>query len=99
MPFVERIIAKLERHGEQFSIGSKTWRGIFKILDAGSMRAYLDDVEIMGVEKPGLMLIAPSATQIEVDDKISRDGREYEVKKVSIHRIGDKIAAKVAILV
>ncbi len=98
MPFLERIKKKLGIVGEQFSIGSNTYRGVFRVLDSGTMRAYLDDVEAMGVTRPGLLLVTHADAVISVGNTITRDGRTYEVLKVSVHRIANTAAAKIAVL-
>ena len=96
--FDERARAKLERYGEEFELDSFTYRGVFRVLDSGTIRAYLDDVEAMAVVHPALLLITAGDTPIVVNDTITRDGRIYTVLKVSNHRIGDTAVVKLAIL-
>lgn len=95
---VERIAKKFATAGEEFTVNSNTYRGVFRILDTGTMRNYLDDVESMGVERPGLLLVTEGDADIDVSDSITRDGRTYTVYKVSKHRIGEVIVVKLAIL-
>ncbi|MCX8053183.1 MAG: hypothetical protein N3B12_05195 [Armatimonadetes bacterium] len=57
MILVDRIKKKFVKHGEQFTVGSNTYRGVFQALNPGAMNTYLDDVEQMGVVRPGLMLV------------------------------------------
>lgn len=96
--FKERIDAALSRIGEDFTIRSTTYRGVFKLLDSGTMRTYLDDVEVMGVTKPGLFLVTGSDTSIVENDTITRDGRIYTVLKTSEHRISGVVVMKTAVL-
>jgi hypothetical protein len=96
--FNERAKAKLERYGEEFEIDSFPFRGVFRVLDSGTLRAYLDDVEAMAVVHPALLLITAGDTPIIVNDTITRDGRTYTVLKVSNHRIGDTTVVKLAVL-
>jgi len=98
MGFLDRIIAALRRAGEEFTVGTNTYRGIFRVLDVGTMRTYLDDVEVMGVVRPGLLLITRPDALINLNDTITRDNRTYTVLKVSTHRIGGLAVAKQAIL-
>lgn len=98
MPFVERLATKLEKHGEEFTVNGSTYRGVFRVLDTGTMRAYLDDVEVMGVTRPGLMLVTEGEADIDVNDTLARDGRTYTVLKVSRHRIGEVTVVRIAIL-
>jgi hypothetical protein len=98
MHFAERIATKLARLGEQFTLNGTTYRGVFKALDSGTMRTYLDDVEMMGVVHPALLLITGPSVVINVNDTITRDGRVYSVLKTSLHRIGDTPVAQLAIL-
>ncbi len=86
MRIVDRINRKLATHGEQFTVGTNTYRGVFSILGTGMMHAYLDDVELMGVSRPGLLLVTRGDASIAVNDQITRDGRTYTVLKVSNHR-------------
>ena len=99
MQFSERIAKKLEKHGEAFTINSHTYRGIFRILDSGTMRTYLDDVEVMAATRPGLLLVTVPDAEINQYDNINRDGRDYVVFKTSLHRIGDVSVVKLVILV
>lgn len=96
--YARRLETKLERCGEEFTCGGNTLRGVFRVLDTGTMRSYLDDVEAMGVDRPGLLLVTEGEAQVDVDDTITRDGRDYTVLKVSRHRIGDVTLVKIAIL-
>ena len=98
MLLFDRIKRKFAKHGEQFTVGVNTYRGVFQILGSGTMNSYLDDVEQMGVTKPGLMLVTQGDASIAVNDQITRDGRTYDVLKVSNHRISDTTVVKIAIL-
>jgi hypothetical protein len=98
MSFLTRIRKKLHIAGEQFTVGANTYHGVFKILDTGTMRIYLDDAEVMAVERPGLVLIADVDASIAAGNTITRDGREYYVMKVATHRIGGVAMVKIAIL-
>jgi hypothetical protein len=98
MSFLTRIKKKLGVAGEEFTVGGNTYRGTFKIIDSGTLRNYLDDVELMGVTKPGLLLITDADASISPTNTITRDGRTYEVLKTSTHRIGGVAVVKVAIL-
>lgn len=98
MGFIQRIKKKLGVAGEEFTIGANTYTGVFRILDSGTLRNYLDDVEIMGVTKPGLLLVTDADTPISVSDTITRDGRNYTVLKISAHRIGGVAVVKLAVL-
>ena len=98
MKFAERIARKIEKHGEQFTVGSNTYRGVFKTLDSGTMRAYLDDIEVLAVTHPGLLLVTAPDAVINVNDTINRDGRDFVVFKTSQHRIGDVSVVKLVIL-
>jgi hypothetical protein len=98
MGFLQRIKKKLGIAGEEFTIGANTYTGAFRILDSGTLRNYLDDVEIMGVTKPALLLVTDADAAISVSDTITRDGRTYTVLKTSTHRIGGAAMVKIAIL-
>jgi len=98
MGFLDRVIAGLSRAGEDFTVGSNTYRGVFRVLDTGTMRNYLDDVEVMAVTRPGLLLITQGDAEIDVSDTITRDGRTYTVLKTSQHRVGRVTVVKQAVL-
>ena len=98
MGFLERISGGMKRYGEAFVLSGTTYYGVFKLLDSGTMRTYLDDVESMGVVRPGLTLVTDYNTPLADDDSITRDGRTYTVLAVSIHRIGSVPVAKVAVM-
>jgi len=94
----DRIKKKFAKHGEQFTVGSNTYRGVFSVLNSGMMSSYLDDVERMDVTRPGLLLVTQGDASIAVNDQITRDGRVYTVRKTSNHRIGDTTVVKIAVL-
>ena len=96
--FAERVLKKLEKFGEEFVVDGNTYHGVFRLLDSGTMRTYLDDVEVMGVMKPGLVLATEPDADIEIDDTITRDGRTYTVLKTSLHRIGEVSVVMLVIL-
>lgn len=98
MRLTERMKKIMNRHGEQYTVGTYTYYGFFKPLDTGTMRTYLDDVEAMSVQRPGLLLITYGEAQIAVDDTITRDGRTYTVLKVFNQRADSAILAKTVIL-
>ncbi len=98
MGLLTRVLVGLRRAGEEFTVGSNTCRGVFRTLDSGTMRTYLDDVEVMGVTRPGLLLVTRADAAIGVNDTITRDGRTYTVLKVSTHRVGGVAVVKQAIL-
>lgn len=98
MHFAERIAKKLAGFGEQFTLSGVSYRGVFKALDSGTLRTYLDDVEMMGVVHPALLLVTEPSVPIAASDTITRDGRIYTVLKTALHRIGDTSVAKLAIL-
>lgn len=98
MGFLQRVKKKLGVGGEQFTVGGNTYRGVFKILDSGTMRNYLDDTEVLGMTRPGLLLITDADAVITAGATITRDSRTYEVLKTSTHRIGSVAIAKLAIL-
>ncbi len=96
--FAERVLKKLEKFGEEFVVDGNTYHGVFRLLDSSTMHTYLDDVEIMGVEKPALLLATEPDADIEIDDTITRDGRTYTVWKTSLHRIGEVAVVMIVIL-
>lgn len=98
MVISDRIIKKLDQIGEQFTVNGNTYCGVFKILDTGTMRTYLDDVEVMGVVRPGLLLVTRGDASVSVGDTITRDGRTYEVLKTSQHRIAEVAVLKIVVL-
>ncbi len=98
MSFLDRVLTGLRRAGEEFTVNGNTYRGVFRLLDTGTMRTYLDDVEAMGIARPGLLLITQGDASISVSDTITRDGRTYTVLKTSQHRVGGVTVVKQAIL-
>ena len=96
--FVERIAKKLDKFGEQFTCDGNTYDGVFRILDTGTMHIYLDDIEAMGIIRPGLLLVTEPDADIQITDTITRAGRNYEVLKKSLHRISGTAVAMIVIL-
>lgn len=87
MPVMERMVNKIAKLGEEFTVGSNTYRGVFKLLDSGTMRTYLNDTEIMGIVNPGLLLMTAPDSVIDIDDTVTRDSRAYTVKRSVVHRV------------
>jgi hypothetical protein len=58
----------------------------------------IDDVEVMGVTHPALLLVTGPDVPISIGNTITRDNRTYTVLKTALHRIGDTAAVKTAIL-
>jgi len=98
MRFAERVARKIACFGEQFTVNGHTCRGVFKVLDSGTMNSYLDSTEAMAVIHPGLLLITDPDAPINPNDTLTRDGRTYTVFKTSQHRIGNISAVKLVIL-
>lgn len=98
MRIAERIAKKFKKFGEAFTVNGNTYYGVFRILDSGTMRTYLDDVEVMGVVKPGLLLVTKGDATISANNTITRDGRTFTVLKTSQHRIGAVSVVKLVIL-
>lgn len=98
MHFIERIAKKIANFGESFTLNGVTYKGVFKLLDSGTMRTYLDDVEMMGVVHPGLLLVTGVDVPISEDNTLTRDSRTYTVLKTALHRIGNTTVVKIAIL-
>lgn len=98
MRLLDRLRSKFATCGEEFTVGTNTYRGVFAVLSSSMMRAYLDDVELMGVARPALILVTGHDTPISVNDQITRDGRTYTVLKTSNHRIGETTVVRIAIL-
>ncbi|MCE5322064.1 hypothetical protein LLG46_01975 [bacterium] len=99
MSFLDRVKKKLAKYGESFTVTGGTYQGIFRMLSSSTMNTYLDDIEVLGVGHPGLLLITQGDADINVDDTLTRDGRSYTVARISQHRIGDVCVVKLAILV
>ena len=97
--FETRIAKKLDKFGEQFTCDGNTYDGIFRVADTGTLRTYLDDSQMMGVNKPGLMLVTDPDADIERLDTITRDGIDYTAYEVSLHRISGIPALMIVILI
>jgi hypothetical protein len=87
MILAKRIAQKITKIGEQFTVGSNTYLGIFKPLDSGTARTYLNDVDIMGIVNPGLVLITQPDAVIAIYDTITRDSKSYTVMRTYVHRV------------
>ena len=96
--FFARLLRKLEDAGEEFTVNGHSHFGAFRLLDSGTLRTYLDDVEVMGVVKPALLLVTTPDCAMNINDVITRDGRDYKVLKFYTSRIAGAAVARVAIL-
>jgi len=95
---LQRIANRLSKLGEAFTVGSNTYKGVFKPLDSGTLRTYLNDVEIMGIVNPGLLLITTPSAVININDTITRDSRTYTVLRSMVHRIAGVAVFRLVIL-
>ncbi len=96
--WIKRVLALFEKKGELFTLGGNSYYGVFKSLDSGTMRTYLDDIEVMAVVKPALLLVTHANVPIAINDQIVRDERTYTVLKIVKHRLGTSITAITAVL-
>jgi hypothetical protein len=63
---------------------------VVQVLDSGTMRTMLDDTEVLGLARPSLKFFAAADSGIIVDDVFARDGSNYTVLKVFVHRVRDE---------
>ena len=97
--FAARAGRVFERFGEPFMLnGTVPAKGFFQQLDTGRMHIYLDDTECAMLVRPGLFLVVPGSAPVSVGNTIMRDGRTYEVLKVSNQRIRSETIVKIVIL-
>jgi len=98
MFILQRIANRVSKLGESFTVGSNTYKGVFKVLDSGTLHSYLNDVEIMGIVNPGLLLITTPSAVINVNDTITRDSRTYTVLRSVVHRIAGVSVVRLVVL-
>lgn len=98
MMLLTRAAAAVHRLGEEFTVGGSTFRGVFRVLDSGTLRTYLNDTEIMGVTNPGLLLITAPSSAVSVNDTITRDGRTYTALRSVLHRLAGVPVVRVVVL-
>lgn len=98
----DRINANIDRLGHTLSFtklnGSSDGQpfsvvGIVQPLDSGTMRTFLDDMESMGVARPGLKITCKGSATVIVDDEFTLDGRNFVVWKVFKHYLAGEVVA------
>lgn len=89
---VDRINATIDRVGQTLSFtmlngapGTFSVVAIVQPLDFGTQRTFLDDVEAMGVNKPGVKLTCKGDATVIADDAFTLDGRNFVVWEVFKH--------------
>lgn len=94
----DRVAATIDRLGEVVSFtklagasGSFTQQGIVQPLDSGTAQTYINDVDIMGIVRPGLKLTVKSTTTIVANDEFTRGGISCLVLRVFPHKVGNSI--------
>lgn len=98
MPIADRVSKAIDRIGENFTLDGSTYKGVFRLLDMGTMRTYLDDVEVLGVAKPAFYLTTKSDVPIQSGSTITRGTQSYQVLKHIKLTIGAETVAKCAVL-
>jgi len=98
-PTKERINKTFDLHGESFEIEGRPTKGFFQLLDLQSDNIYLDDIESSAVVRPGLICWITGDTSASVGESVVRDGRTYEIKKLSKLRRRDEVMLQVIVLV
>lgn len=100
----DRIKGKIAQVGEPLAFtklaggaGTFSVQAICQIASSGSLGSYLDDVEMMGVVHPGVMLTLSGDSGVIIDDAFTRDGRSYTVLKTFAHRIGSEVVSITAV--
>ncbi|MFQ3549973.1 MAG: hypothetical protein SNJ70_09520 [Armatimonadota bacterium] len=81
MPISDRVDTAVDRVGESFNLNGITYKGVFKLLDSGTMRTYLDDIEVLGLAKPAWFLTTKANVPLSIGDTITRGSVNYQVLK------------------
>lgn len=97
---VDRINATIDRVGQTLSFtklngasGTFSVVAIVQPLDYGTQRTFLDDIEAMGVTKPGVKLTCKGDETVIADDAFTLDGRNFAVRKVFKHYLVGEVVA------
>jgi len=98
MRFKSRIDEKLERFGEEFTLGGSTYRGFIQQLDMGRAHIYLDDTEMAALTRPALFIVTSASANISPGQTMVRDGVTYTVRKSSKQRLGSTVMVQFVIL-
>lgn len=97
---VDRINATIDRVGQTLSFtqlngvpGTFSVVAIVQPLDSGTQRTFLDDIEAMGLTKPGVKLICKGDATVIADDAFTLDGRNFVVWEVFKHYLVGEVVA------
>ena|SRR3990167_1243116 len=100
-----RFDAAIDRLGETItwtklngSAGSFAHTCIVRVASSGELSAFLDDVEIMGVAKPGILLVGKADLTVIINDTFTRDSLNYIVLKVFSNRLDNEVVSKTALV-
>jgi len=101
----DRFDAAVDRLGEAItwtklngSAGSFAHNCIVRQAESGILNMYLDSVEQMALSRPALVVICKSGTAVIVADTFTRDSVNYVCVKRGIHRLGNEIIGRTAIM-
>jgi hypothetical protein len=104
MSLVERFTANIARVGETLAfttyggvVVAANVAGICRMADSGTLRTYLDDIELLAVTHPGVLITVADTSTVAVNDVFVREGRSFVVFKVWKHRIGGVVVCVQAI--
>jgi len=97
MSVLSRINKKIDQYGETFLINDTTpGKGFFQVMSSGSLGMYFDSYESSVIIRPTLLLVTTADSPIAVSDTITRDGRDYVVRKLVVQRLGGTAVVKIA---
>ena len=96
----DRINANIDRLGQTLaftklngSTGTFSVVAIVQLLDSGTQRTFLDDIESMSVVHPGVKITCKGDSTVIVDDEFTFDSRNYVVWKSFKHYLAGEVVA------
>ncbi len=97
MSYASRHSEAIDRIGETLTIGGTVCKVAVDICDSTTLRKLFDDVEVMAVVKPALLIVAKADSTIAATQTFTRDARTFTVRRVAIQRLAGEAVCKLAV--
>lgn len=96
----ERINANIDRIGHSLSFsklggvsGTFSVTCIVEAADSGTLKTFLDEVELMGVVRPALKVTCKGDSGVIADDQFTFDGVVFSVRRAFKNYVGDTVVS------
>lgn len=96
--FQQRLDVKLERYGEEITLGGVNVLALIQDLTSSYISTYFDSVEQSSIIRPGLLVVVGADVSASTGQTTTVDGRTYTVQKVAPQHLAGEVICQVLAL-